>query len=274
MHRFRRAIGLGCVLIALAQVASAQWEHEPIPGPPTDVYPGARVYEWTFYVPVGTTERRDVVVPGPNVIVRSRRIDYETPGLRYERRQLGWMPELYCKYPDWFLPNECGVEWHKIYGDFPQITMRREHIDVDVPEWVDGQHTIRIDVPRVTWTERKLRIAVPFLATEPQPVREWSQAEGTMVAGAELDRVRTTLEDGRRQSLKAIEEALATLETGIAAAEAQGADASTLVAADGSRVDLYAERRSLLDQKAAQAKRYAQIRAELDAADTPKPQSE
>jgi hypothetical protein len=258
---------LSSMLLALSGGAAAQ--SEPIPGPATDVYPGARVYEWTFYVPVVSTERHEIVVSGPNVVVRSKRIDYQTPGLRYERRSLGWVPELYCKYPDWFLPNECGVEWHKVYADFPQLTMRREHVDVEVPEVTAGERTIRVDVPRVTWTERRLRIAVPFLATEPQPAREWSQTEGTMVAGASLDRARGALEDGRRESLKAIDEALATVNAGIAAVEAQGGDGSKLAAADGSRVDLYATRRSLEDDKATQLKRYAEIRGALDAASKP-----
>ena len=256
-----------CVLLALSGEAFAQYD--PIPGPATDVYPGTRMYEWTFYVPVVTTERHEIVVPGPNVIVRSKRINYETPGLKYERRKLGSMPELYCKYPDWFLPNECGIEWHSVYGDFPQLTMRREHVDVDVAEWAPGEQTIRINVPRVTWTERSLRIAVPVFATEPQPPREWSQADGTKLAEESIDRARGTLEDGRRESLKAIDEALAAVSADIAAVEAQGGDASKLAAADGGRVDLYGARRSLLGEKAAQMKRYAQIRGELDAAGKP-----
>jgi hypothetical protein len=267
MRGFRLAL---CSLALLALTGGASAQYEPIPGPATDVYPGTQLYEWTFYVPVVTTERHEIVVEAPNVIVRSKRIDYETPGLKYERRKMGWMPELYCKYPDWFLPNECGIDWHVIYGDFPQLTMRREHIDVDVAEWVPGEHTVRIDVPRVTWTERTLRIAVPFFATEPQPPREWSQADGTRVADASIDRARGTLEDSRRESLKSIDEALAAVNAGIAAVEAQGGDASKLAAADGSRVDLYGARRSLLDDKAAQMTRYAQIRGELDAAGKPK----
>ena len=269
MHRFRLAF-LTAALFAASGGAPAQYE--PIPGPATDVYPGARVYEWTFYVPIVTTEVRRIVVPGPNVVVRSRRIDYETPGLKYERRSLGWAPELYCKYPDWFLPNECGVEWRKVYADFPQLTMRREHIDVDVPEVTAGEHTIPIDIPRVTWTERSLRIAVPYLDTEPQAPREWSQAEGTMVAGASLDRAHATLEDGQRRSLKAIDEALATVAAGIAAVEAQGGDASKLAAGDDAVVDLYAMRRAIERDKATQMKRYAEIRAEIDAAGKPRPE--
>ena len=47
--------------------------------------------------------------------------------------------------------------------------------------------------------------------------------------------------------------------------EAQGADATKVTSGDGTRVDLYATRQALLDDKTRQLGRYAQIRAELDA---------
>ncbi len=257
-------------LLALSGPAFAQAWSEPIPAPPTELYPGAREYVWTFSVPVVTTERYDIVTTGPRVIVRSKRFDYETPGLRYERRQLGWIPEFYCKYPDLVLPNECGVDWHKIYADFPQLTMRREHVDVDVAEVVSDERTFRIHVPRVTWTERTLRVLVPVWTTEPELPREWSQAEGTMVADTAVERARAGLEDARRNALKAIDDAVAALDASIATVEAQGGDAAKVAAADGSPVDLQAARRSLLADKAAQTKRYAQIAGELDAAGKPR----
>jgi hypothetical protein len=51
----------------------------------------------------------------------------------------------------------------------------------------------------------------------------------------------------------------------IASVEARGADAATVTSGDGTKVDLYATRQALLDDKVRQLGRYAQIRAELDA---------
>jgi len=46
------------------------------------VYGGSREYRWTFYVPVMTLERREIVVQAPVTTMRSRRWDYQVPGLR------------------------------------------------------------------------------------------------------------------------------------------------------------------------------------------------
>jgi len=269
MHRFH--LGAWCWgLLGLSGAALGQAWSEPIPGPPTDLYPSAREYAWTFFVPVVTTERYDIVMTGPRLIVRSRRFDYETPGLRYERRQMGWMPEFYCKYPDLVLPNECGVDWHKVYADLPQLTLRREHVDVDVAEIASDEQTIRIDVPRVTWTERTLKVLVPVWTTGPELPREWSQADGTMLADASVDRGRGTLENARANTLKAIDAAVAALDASIAAVEAQSGDATQVAAAGGNRVDLYATRRALLADRETQTKRYAQIERELEVAAKPR----
>ncbi len=258
-------LALTCGALFLSASATVRSESVPIPGPATDVYPGTREYQWTFFVPVVTTERREIVVPGPNVTVRSRRLDYEVPGLKAERRKLGQVAEFYCKYPDWQLPNECGVTWRDVYADFPQLTMRREHIDVDVAEWTQGEHRIRIDVPRLTWTERTLTLVVPVLGTEPPPPRVWSRADGAALA-VSTESARETLEAGRAASLKAVDEALAALGNSIAAIEGHGGDASRLAAVDGTSIDLYGLRRALLDQRGEQATRYARIRSELEAA--------
>jgi hypothetical protein len=258
------AVSFGGALLAASGSALAQYE--PIPGPATDVYPGTREYRWTFYVPVMTIERHEFVFRGVNPIVRSRRFDYETPGLRYERRKLGEMPEFYCKYPDWALPNECGVRWHVVYADFPQLTMRREHIDADVVEWRTGEQTIRIDVPRWTWTEKTLTLVVPVLNTEPMPEHPWSKADDSLLAQISIDGARAKLEAGEKESLKVLDDAVAALGSGIAAIEAEGEDPSKATSSDGTPVDLYATRKALLADKAEQVERFASIRAELDSA--------
>jgi hypothetical protein len=248
----------------LAGSASVSAQYEPIPGPASDVYGATREYRWTVYVPVLTYERREITFAGPTMVVRSRRFDYETPGLKMERRKLWQYPELTCKYPDWFLPNECGVVWRDAYADFPQITMRREHIDADVVEWADGEYRVRIDVPKWTWTPREYRLLAPVFETEPAPPHQWSRAEGSMLADAE--QMRRTVEANESTASQAIDQALASLDRSIAMVEAGGGDPSRLASADGSKVDLRALRRMLAEEKVAQLDRYARVRSELNTA--------
>ena len=259
----RCALVFGCV-VALSASAARSAEPAPVPGPTTDLYPATREYQWTLYVPQVTTEHRAVVIPGPVVTVHSRRYDYEVPGLREERRKLWQVPEFYCKYPDWQLPNECGVEWRDVYGEFPQLTMRREHIDVDVAEWSRGEQRIFIDVPRVTWVPRSFTLVVPVLQTKPPEQRPWVGGV-TPPAEASLQRTRHSLAESQAGSEANVDEALAAVARSIAAVEAQGADPSDLRGSDGTATDLISLRRALLDRKAAEAERYARIRAELDA---------
>jgi len=252
-------------LLLMLGVGGACAQSAPIPGPETDLYAGTREYQWTFYVPVMSVERREIVVQGPGVAIHSRRFDYEVPGLKTERRKLFPVAELYCKYHDWQLPNECGIAWRDVYADFPLLTMRREHIDADVAEWTSEERRIRIDVPRWTWTERTLTIVVPEFSTEPPPPRTWSRASDTQFAEKSIDRARSALDARRAEAESTIDAALAAVTSSIASVEAQGADATQVTSGDGARVDLYATRQALLDDKTRQLARYAQIRAELDA---------
>jgi hypothetical protein len=260
-----RRLGLAACCALLMASASARAGTEPIPGPATDLYPGTIVYDWTFYVPVVTTERLAIAWTGPRLLVRSRQYDYEWPGLVTERRWLFWVPEFDCKYPDWRLPNECGVAWRKVYGDFPQLAARRDHIHLDVPEWTQGEYVVRINVPRCTWTPRTLTLVLPALYTEPPPQPAWGHAEGVMLAESPT-RARAALEAAREASRKTVDEALAALDESVAEIESGGGDPSKLVGAEGTPIDLRALRAALLEQRAAEAVRYDRIRAELDAA--------
>jgi len=263
----RQAPGSRLVLFGvLVLIASATLGEDlaPVPGPATDLYPATRVYQWTLYVPRVTTERREIVVAGPVLTVRSRRYDYEVPGLREERRKLWQVPEFYCKYPDWQLPNECGVEWRDVYGDFPQLTLRRQHVDVDVAEWGRGEQRLFIDVPRVTWVPRSFTLVVPVLQTEPPERRPW-MGGSTAPAEASAQLTRRSLAESEAASQAAVDEALAAVARSIAVVEAQGADASKLRGSDDTAIDLASLRQALVDRKAAEAERYARIRVEVDA---------
>ncbi len=266
MRKFDLSRRFPCGLLLMLGIGTACAQSAPIPGPATDIYAGTREYRWTFYVPVMTLERHEIIVQGPGVTVRSRRVDYELPGLKSERRKLGQVAEFHCKYPDWQLPNECGISWHDVYADLPVLTMRREHIDADVAEWTSEERRIRFDVAHWTWTERTLTVVVPEFSTEPPPPRTWSQAPGPMLAGESIERARATLDSHQAEAVQTVDAAVAALTSSIESVEAQGADASKLASGDGSNVDLYATRQALLDDRARQVARYAQVRAELDAA--------
>jgi hypothetical protein len=264
MFDFRRYLAFG--FLAMLGIGSAGAQPDPIPGPETDLYAGTREYRWTFYVPVMTVERREIVVQGPGVAIRSRRFEYEVPGLKTQRRKLFPVAELYCKYPDLELPNECGIAWREVYADFPLLTMRREHVDVDIAESTTEERRIRIDVPRWTWTERTLTIVAPEFSTEPPPPRTWSRASDTQIAERSIKRARSALDARRAEAESAIDRALVAVTSSIASVEAQGVDATQVASPDGTRMDLYATRQALLDDQTRQLGRYARIRADLDAA--------
>lgn len=267
-HRFdmlRSRTRRVCALLLLG--AGGAWaQSAPVPGPPTDLYAGTREYVWTFYVPVMTVERRDIVFSGPGLAVHSRRFDYEVPGLKSERRKLGQVAEFHCKYPDLLLPNECGIEWHDVYADLPVLTLRHEHVDADVAEWTTEERRIRLDVPRWTWQERTLTVVVPEFSTAPQPQRTWSMAPDPVLADASIETARATLDSRQAEAAQTIDAAVAALSSSIQAVETRGASASKLTSSDGASVDLYATRQALLDEKTSQFARYARIRSELDAA--------
>jgi len=261
------AAGLLIALGSSFETARAQ------PAPPgfdatPKVYGSSREYLWTFYVPVMTLERREIVVQAPANTVRSRRWDYEVPGLRAERFKLGQVAEFTCKYMDWRLPNECRTVWHDVYADLPVLTMLRRHVDYDVAEWGWEERRIRFDVPHWTWTEQTLIVAVPALDAEEVPLPGWSQAKDVVLARESIERARATLDSREAATVKVMDDAIAALNSSIASIEAEGADPRKLTTVDGTNLDLGAARQALLEQKAQELDRFARVRKELDAAAT------
>jgi hypothetical protein len=230
------------------------------------VYGGSREYRWTFYVPVMTLERREIVVQAPVTTVRSRRWDYEVPALRGERFKLGQVAEFTCKYMDWRLPNECRTVWHDVHADLPVLTMQRNHVDYDVAEWAWQERRILFDVPHWTWTEQTLIVGVPAFDAEEVPQPGWSQATDVMLARESIERARATLDSREAATLKTMDDAIAALNSSIASVEAEGADPRKLTAVDGTTIDLGAARQALLDQKAQELDRFARVRGELNSA--------
>jgi hypothetical protein len=259
------AAGLLIFLGSTFETARAQ------PAPPAfvdatpKVYGSSREYRWTFYVPVMTLERREIFVQAPANTVRSRRWDYEVPGLRAERFKLGQVAEFACKYMDWRLPNECRTVWHDVYADLPVLTMLRRHVDYDVAEWGWEERRIRFDVPHWTWTEQTLIVAVPAFDAEEVPQPGWSQTRDVMLARESIERARATLDSREATAVKIIDDAIAALNSSIASVEAEGADPRKLTAVDGTMIDLDATRQALLDQKVQELDRFARVRGELNA---------
>ncbi len=239
----------GCaLLLALgAGIASAQKAPDPAPafGAPVTVYPGTREFVWTFQVPVLSVERVDVVTRVLAPRVRSRRVDYELPGLRAERYKLGQVAEFSCKYDDWMLPQECRTVWHNVYADLPRLAMERNHVVFDEARWVWEEQTLRINVPHWTWTARTLTVSVPAFDA------------------ADTGRVQATLDAQQVAAEQALDAGIAALDTSIAAVEAQGADPRQVSARDGTTMDLAAMRETLREGKASEAGQLHRIRAEL-----------
>jgi hypothetical protein len=259
------AAGLLILLGSSFETARAQ------PAPPAfdatpKVYGSSREYRWTFYVPVMTLERREIVVQAPATTVRSRRWDYEIPALRAKRFKLGQVAEFHCKYMDWRLPNECRTVWHDVYADLPVLAMQKNHVDYDVAEVAWQERRIRFDVPYWTWTEQTLIVAVPAFDAEEVPQPGWSQASDVMLARESFERARATLDSREAAAVKIMDDAIAALNSSIVTVEAEGADPRKLTAVDGTVIDLGAARQALLDQKAQELDRFARVRGELNAA--------
>jgi hypothetical protein len=259
-----------CIVAAAALLillgSSFETAAQPLP-PAFDatpkLYGSSREYRWTFYVPVMTLERHEIFVQAPATTVRSRRWDYEVPGLRAERFKLGQVAEFTCKYMDWRLPNECRTVWHDVYADLPVLTMLKRHVDYDVAEWGWQERRIRFDVPQWTWTEQTLIVAVPAFDAEEAPPPGWSQASDVMLARESIERARATLDSREAATVKVMDDAIAALNSSIASVEAEGADPRKLTAVDGRTIDLGAARQALLDQRTQELDRFARVRGEL-----------
>jgi hypothetical protein len=247
---FAVAIGAGAAAAQTAPPAASGTTFAA----PVSVYPGTRVYTWTFRVPVLTTEPIEVVTTLRTPKVHGRHWDYEAPTLKSQRFKLGQVAEFSCKYPDLDLPQECHTEWHNVYADLPVLAMERNHIDYDVVEWREEQQRIRIDIPRWTWSERKLTVSVPIFTAEDDA------------------RAQATLDAQQADAAKTIDAGIAALDSSIAAVKAQGADPRQLASGDGTAIDLQSLRQTLRDEQQSQFERLAGIRAELrnlEAGETP-----
>jgi hypothetical protein len=208
--------------------------------------PTTRQFHWIFRVPVVSIEHRRIGVTAPNMSTRWKRWDYETPALRSKRVKLWEVPEFSCKYPDLILPNECRTVWRGVYVDVPVLVSERAHVEFDVPQFGLTEQFIDVEIPRWKWTDKSFRFSLPAIAP-PEAVQ----------------RLRIALNGQRAAIVAATDETIASISREIEMIEASGEDPSKLASGDGSSLDLLAQRQSLLDQRAGELERLADIEAEL-----------
>jgi hypothetical protein len=222
------------------------------PTPPGELratlVPVVREYQWVFHVPVAFVEHRRVAVAVPVADTQSRRRSYDVPELRDRRFKLWDAPEFSCKYPDLTLPNTCRTVWHAVYADLPVLVTAREEFDVDVPRVRMGATLVDVYIPSYTWKEKTFTFSLPAWAPQ-----------------ASVDQVRVALNTQRADITVAADETIAGLDRQIEALRVSGQDPAKLESADGSRIDLLAQRRALLDERAQELERLTAIDAELSA---------
>ena len=165
-------IFVGLAALVAMSAAAAAVESEPEPRALPLIEPAIVHYRWTFVEPVWTIEPHRVDVPIVDPATRSKRIDYDTVEITMERRRVGRVPEFSCKYSDFAWPNECRTTWRNLYADVPVAAMRRDHLDVEVPDWRLRDARTIVDMPRLEWKRRELIVSMPAAAIyrDPPPV--------------------------------------------------------------------------------------------------------
>ena len=166
----RRPVGL---IVAAAVAWSAAFDCYGGSGTPPDhltaLEPAIVEYRWVFLVPEWVVEagHADARVYAP--AVRPRRIDYGVVELATSRRRIGRMADFSCKYSDFALPNACRTTWRDVYADVPVPVVRRDYIDLDVPQWSWQRWRATYDVPRLVWKRAELVVSLPAIAVRTAP---------------------------------------------------------------------------------------------------------
>jgi hypothetical protein len=128
-------------------------------------------YHWTFLAPEWVVEPRKVdtrvYAPTPRVT----RIDYGVVELKTERRRIARIADFSCKYSDFALPNECRTTWRDVHIDVPVPVVRRDYVDVDVPQWSWQVWRTTVEVPRLVWKQEKLVVSLPAFVVDAAPSR-------------------------------------------------------------------------------------------------------
>ena len=133
------------------------------------ITPAIVEYRWRLLAPQWSIEAREVAARVYAPTLRPRRVEYGMLDFTTERRRIGSVAEFSCKYPDAALPNECRTTWRDVYVEVPIPVMRRDYIDLDMPEWSWQDRSAIVDVPRLAWKEETLVVSLPALAVPAAP---------------------------------------------------------------------------------------------------------
>ena len=290
----RLGLNVAACLMLLCAVESRAGESVAAPAPALYpalpvVYPSVHEYQWTYHVAVMNVVEREYAIYAPAPATRPVRWSYDGPVTLTERQKIGTYPEFTCKYFDFTVSNYCRTIWHDVYADLPYIVIRPQHVDVDVPVVRIEPQLFPVMYPQWTWKEVTLRVYLPAVSTEPAQLPSWSRSDDGSVRLAssglstdpttsassglaardvpmQVERARATVDAQRAATIQAMDESQRSLDTAIASAKQAGADPAGLVAADGTRTDLYALRVTLLEQRARELARLDQVVVELNAA--------
>jgi hypothetical protein len=151
-----RAVFAGLALLG-ALDACAQEPLQPL-------VPAIVEYRWRPLVPHWVVDAR-VVQPAASLDWRAQPVPYAMPDFELVERRIGTVPEFECKYSDLGLPNACTTHWRAVYAMVPVAVVRRDTLDLDVPQWRQPGEAFVVEVPRLEWKEETLVVSLPALAT-------------------------------------------------------------------------------------------------------------
>ena len=166
------------------------------------ITPAIVEYRWRLLAPQWSIEPREVVArrlcadaPPEACRIRHARLhDRAAPHRKRRRIQL--------QVPRRALPNECRTTWRDVYVEVPVPVMRRDYVDVDVPEWSWQDWSTIVDVPRLAWKEETLVVSLPALAVPARtvalnPILQWRPHD---CAHLQARRTRRLVADQHRRS--------------------------------------------------------------------------
>ncbi|WP_299893037.1 hypothetical protein [uncultured Ruegeria sp.] len=109
----------------------------------------------------------------PEVTMKDRRIVFETPSVRMERKKIGQKPETICE-PTWIKtkipfngtvktkgPPKCTVKWTDIFADVPVPYMEKHEVVFKVPEFTMGKQEIVLKLPEFKISQREAKLHLP-----------------------------------------------------------------------------------------------------------------
>jgi hypothetical protein len=154
------------VLAASSHASAQRASEEPLPARLPLMQTTIVEYRWSFLAPEWVVEPQTVTARVYAPSMHTQRIGYALPEWTSERRKVARVADFTCKYSDLMLPNACRTTWHDVYMDVPVPVLRRDSLEVDVPQWSWQDVTTTVDVARLVWKEQTLIVSLPAVALE------------------------------------------------------------------------------------------------------------